>query len=216
MTRITIWETPDNREQYADVACEYEEVSTIPPYTCGEPLREHGELFEQNGFHPWRIYRDTETAAVPERKLPPCGRRECRVSTGIDDGVTAGIGEPDHNGFFAKPCAICEDYFSKRLNDTAAPTTTAEPATEADEYISPDDADVARRGSWADIEREQTVRPRTSTIRRLSVVVTYEFAEAYAACHGTFYPCKGHLGLRLCHGCGELRDEVHFHNEAIV
>jgi hypothetical protein len=50
----------------------------------------------------------------------PCGNHECKVSTGIHDGLTFGSGELDENGFWSKPCGVCAREY-ERLHPEEAP-----------------------------------------------------------------------------------------------
>lgn len=144
MTRITIWETPDNREQYRDVPCEY--VYSTPTGTrCGlaavaHPI--HG--------HDWRIYRDAEQ---PAREDVVCAEPFCRHSTESHDDIG---------------CKKCYDK-AIRVNwhhrFTAAPTTAAEPAKgelTLPKTVTEGSGTVDFSPTDAGVERVQAARPRTS------------------------------------------------------
>ena len=42
-----------------------------------------------------------------------CGRKECKVSTGIHDGLTFGSGELDEFGYWEFPCDKCARAWEK-------------------------------------------------------------------------------------------------------
>ncbi|KKL84752.1 hypothetical protein LCGC14_1961570 [marine sediment metagenome] len=39
--------------------------------------------------------------------MKACGHKDCKVSTGIHEGLTFGRGELDDNGYWEIPCDIC-------------------------------------------------------------------------------------------------------------
>ena len=55
---------------------------------------------------------------VTEHK-PECKRSDCKVSTGIHDGLTFGRGKLDNNGYWQFPCNTCAREWEKNYPDDA-------------------------------------------------------------------------------------------------
>jgi hypothetical protein len=67
-------------------------------------------------FHGARVVRITP--AGRERLRRPCGRTDCRVSTGLAEELTFGRGKLDHNGYWEEPCDACAaDHVSRHSRD---------------------------------------------------------------------------------------------------
>jgi hypothetical protein len=60
------------------------------------------------------------TVKEKTKKTKPCGNAVCGVSTGIDGSLTFGSGHLDANGFWERPCNVCEKTHRERDADQRA------------------------------------------------------------------------------------------------